>query len=98
MLKRNNLTNSTFIAALVTVILVALDADPAHAQAAGAGQAQSLITWVVQSIGRPMLNGGILLVAFFLLCARVSLGTVAMVAAGGLVFANYASIAGFFGF
>jgi hypothetical protein len=45
-----------------------------------------------------MLNAGILLVAFFLLCARVSLGIVGLVAAGGLVFANYQQISGFFGF
>lgn len=45
-----------------------------------------------------MLNAGIPLVAFFLLCARVSLGSVGLVAAGKLVFANYQQISGFFGF
>ena len=84
-------------ATVVLAVVVAMTPALAHAQAGGAGQAQNLITWVVQSIGRPMLNGGILLVAFFLLCARVSLGVVGLVAAGGLVFANYAQIAAFFG-
>ncbi|UEM08122.1 hypothetical protein JL101_035590 (plasmid) [Skermanella rosea] len=87
---------ATAAAVLATVIL--LMPELAHAQAGGGGQAQSLLNWVVTTIGRPMLNAGILLVAFFLLCARVSLGIVGLVAAGGLVFANYAQIAGFFGF
>jgi hypothetical protein len=81
--------------ALMTILL--LLPDLAQAQAGG-GQAQGLLNWVVTNIGRPMLNAGILLVAFFLLCARISLGVVGLVAAGGLVFANYAAIAAFFGF
>jgi hypothetical protein len=89
--------NAVLAAAVVLAVAVALIPDLAHAQAGG-GQAQSLLDWAVQTIGRPMLNAGIILVAFFLLCARVSLGVVGMVAAGGLVFANYQQIAGFFGF
>src|SRR4051794_36453908 len=83
--------------AITIVVLILLLPDLAHAQA-GAGQAQSLLQWVVTTIGRPMLNAGILLVAFFLLCARVSLGIVRLVAPGGLVVANYQQISGFFGF
>jgi hypothetical protein len=92
--------NAVAITAVVLAVTITLMPELAHAQggAAGAGQAQSLITWVVSSIGRPMLNAGIIFVAFCLLCARVSLGVVGMVAAGGLLFANYASVAGFFGF
>jgi hypothetical protein len=58
----------------------------------------ALITWVVTNLGRPMLSAGVLLVAFLLLTARVGLGVVALIAAGGLVFANYQAIAGMFGF
>lgn len=96
-MKSNNAVTVTAIALAVTVALMP---ELAFAQGggAGAGQAQSLIAWVVTSIGRPMLNGGVLFVAFCLLCARVSLGVVGMVAAGGLVFANYASVSAFFGF
>lgn len=86
------------IAITALAITIALVPELAHAQGggAGAGQAQSLITWVVDSLGRPMLNGGVIFLAFCLMCARVSLGIVGMVAAGGLVLANYASIAAFF--
>lgn len=94
-MKSNKAVTVTAVALAVTIALMP---ELAFAQGAGAGQVQSLISWVVQSIGRPMLNGGILFLAFCLLCARVNLGLVGMVAAGGLVFANYASIAGFFGF
>jgi hypothetical protein len=52
----------------------------------------------VTTIGCSMPKAGIMLVAFFLLCARVSIGIVGLVAAGGLVFANYQQISGFFGF
>jgi hypothetical protein len=90
--------NAVLAVAVVLAVAATMAPDLAFAQAGGSGQAQGLLNWVVQSIGRPMLNGGILLVAFFLLCARVGLGTVGMVAAGGLVFANYEQIAGFFGF
>jgi hypothetical protein len=92
--------NAVIVTAVALAVTIALMPELAFAQGggAGAGQAQSLISWVVQSIGRPMLNGGIIFLAFCLLCARVSLGVVGMIAAGGLVFANYASIAGFFGF
>jgi len=82
---------------LALIILAVALLLPDLAQAGG-GQAQSLLQWVVTTIGRPMLNAGILLVAFFLLCARVSLGIVGLVAAGGVVFANYQQISGFFGF
>jgi hypothetical protein len=84
------------VTAAITAVILLLP-QLAHAQA-GTGQAQSLLQWVVTTIGRPMLNAGILLVAFFLLCARVSLGIIGLVAAGGLVFANYQQISGFFGF
>ena len=85
------------VLALIILAAALVLPDLAHAQAGG-GQAQSLLQWVVTNIGRPMLNAGILLVAFLLLCARVSLGVVGLVAAGGLVFANYAQIAAFFSF
>jgi hypothetical protein len=96
-MKSNNAVTVTAVALAITLALIP---ELAHAQGggAGAGQLQSLTAWVVSSIGRPMLNGGIIFLAFCLLCARVSLGIVGMVAAGGLVFANYAQIAGFFGF
>lgn len=89
--------NQRIVASIAVAAVILLLPELAHAQA-GAGQAQTLLQWVVTTIGRPMLNAGILLVAFFLLCARVSLGVVGLVAAGGLVFANYQQISGFFGF
>jgi hypothetical protein len=70
----------------------------AHAQAGGSGQAAGLISWVVTSLGKPMLYGGILMVGFLLMGGRMSLQTVAMVAGGGLLMANYGAIANFFGF
>ncbi|GEO42619.1 hypothetical protein SAE02_67670 [Skermanella aerolata] len=85
------------VTALAIAAVILILPELAHAQAGG-GQGQSLINWVVTTIGRPLLNAGILLVAFFLLCARVSLGIVGFVAAGGLVIANYQQISGFFGF
>ena len=57
-----------------------------------------VVTWLVSNIGKPMLYAGILMLAFLLLGGRISLSTVAMVAAGGLVMANYGAIAGFFAF
>ena len=93
-MKTNKAIARAAVALAVTVVLLP---DLAHAQAGG-GQAEILLNWAVQTIGRPMLNASIILVAFFLLCARVSLGIVGMVAAGGLVFANYQQISSFFGF
>ena len=57
-----------------------------------------LLAWAVTMVGRPMLNAGVLLVAFLLLACRANLLIIGAVAAGGLVFANYQQIAGFFGF
>lgn len=57
-----------------------------------------LIAWAVTMIGRPMLNAGVIFVALLLLACRANLLIIAGVAAGGLVFANYQVIAGFFGF
>ncbi len=82
---------------LLTLIAAIVVPELAHAQAAG-GQATGLLAWVTTNIGRPMLNAGILLIAFILLCARASLSVIGMVAAGGLTFANYAQISNFFGF
>ena len=90
-------TNQRIVTALAIAAVILILPELAHAQAGGS-QGQSLIDWVVTTIGRPLLNAGILLVAFFLLCARVSLGIVGFVAAGGLVIANYQQISGFFGF
>jgi hypothetical protein len=47
------------IAAIALVAVILLLPELAHAQA-GAGQAQSLLQWVVTTIGRPMLNAGAL--------------------------------------
>jgi hypothetical protein len=68
----------------------------AHTQTR-AGQAQSCLQWVVTTIGRPMLIVGVLLIAFFLLCAHVLLGIVGLVAVSELTFANYQQISGLFG-
>jgi hypothetical protein len=57
-----------------------------------------LIDLVVTGIGRPMLNAAVLFIAFLLLALRANLLVVAGVAAGGFVFANYQTIAGYFGF
>lgn len=58
---------------------------------------EGLIAWAVSMVGRPMLNAGVLLVAFLLIACRANLLIIAGVAAGGLVFANYQQISGFFG-
>ncbi|CAH2606358.1 conserved protein of unknown function (plasmid) [Rhodovastum atsumiense] len=58
----------------------------------------ALIAWVQTHAGRPMLSAGVLLIAFMMLTARISLGVIAIVAGGGLLFANYAAIVGMFGF
>lgn len=59
---------------------------------------EGLLAWVVTTVGRPMLSAGVIFVAFLMLCARVSLGVIGLVAVGGLALANYQVIAGFFGF
>lgn len=89
-------TTTLVLSLALTVMMVP---ELAHAQAGGgSGQAAGLISWAVSTIGKPMLYAGIIMVAFFMLCARISLGVVGMVAAGGLVFANYGAIAAFFSF
>lgn len=56
-----------------------------------------LIAWAVSMVGRPMLNAGVLFVAFLLLACRANLLVIGGVAAGGFVFANYQQISAFFG-
>lgn len=56
-----------------------------------------LIDWAVAMVGRPMLNAGVLFVAFLLIACRAHLLLIAGVAAGGLVFANYRQISGMLG-
>lgn len=56
-----------------------------------------LIAWAVSMVGRPMLNAAVIFIAFLLLACRANLLVIAGVAAGGLVFANYQQISGFFG-
>ncbi len=88
-------------AALSIALAVAVMTMPelAFAQATGGGgQMAGVVTWLVSNIGKPMLYAGILMLSFLLLGGRISLSTVAMVAAGGLVMANYGAIAGFFAF
>ncbi|WP_424138819.1 TrbC/VirB2 family protein [Roseomonas chloroacetimidivorans] len=86
------------LAAVATLVLVSAS-EPAFAQIAGGGSGQlsSLIQWVITNIVRVAISAGVIGVAIALLMFRFSFATVAMVAVGGLIAANYATIAGFFG-
>lgn len=77
-------------------VAVAFTPELAHAQAGGAGQLGSLVSWAVTNIVQVLLNVGVLAVAGMMLLMRFSWPPIAMVAIGGLIFANYSSIAGMF--
>ena len=86
--------------ALVALAVFLLSPDLALAQAGGGGgggQLAGLLQWVVTNIVVIALNAGILAIALLLMFLRVNFGIIAGVAAGGLIAANYATIAGFFG-
>lgn len=88
-----------FPVATAAVVLV-LAADPAFAQigpGGSGGQLSQLIQWVITNIVRVAISAGVIGVAIALLMFRFNFATVAMVAVGGLIAANYATIAGFFG-
>ena len=85
--------------AVMTAALV-LATDPAFAQigtGGGGGQLSQLIQWVITNIVRVAISAGVIGVAIALLMFRFNFATVAMVAVGGLIAANYTTIAGFFG-
>jgi hypothetical protein len=90
--------NALVAFAVVAAVAVTLMPDAAHAQAAGGGggQLDDVIQWVVTNIGRAMINVGVIAIAILALCLRVSIGVVVFVACGGLILANYATIAGMF--
>lgn len=77
-------------------VAVAFTPELAHAQAGGAGQLGSLVSWAVTNVVQVLLNVGVLVIAAMMLLMRVNLGAVAMVAIGGLIFANYTTLAGLF--
>ncbi len=67
---------------------------PANAEAQ---QLDQLIQWVVTNAGRPAINAGVIGVAMTMLFFRMAMTTIAAVAGGGLLFANYDQISGMFG-
>ncbi|MBB5696060.1 TrbC/VirB2 family protein [Muricoccus pecuniae] len=93
-------SNRTLAIAALAVLALTVAAEPAFAQiggGGGSGQLTQLIQWVITNIVRVAISAGVIGVAIALLMFRFSFATVAMVAVGGLIAANYATIAGFFG-
>jgi hypothetical protein len=83
---------------IIGLALIVLMPELAHAQAVtGGGQLSALLQWVVTNVVRVGINAAVLGVAITLLMFRFSYVFVGFVAVGGLVAANYASIAGMFG-
>ncbi|WP_426960349.1 TrbC/VirB2 family protein [Muricoccus radiodurans] len=92
--------NKSVAVAASAALAVVLVASPAFAQViggGGSGQLSSLIQWVITNIVRVAISAGVIGVAIALLMFRFNFATVAMVAIGGLIAANYSTIAGFFG-
>ena len=94
-------SNNTLALVAMAALALVLMADPALAQigggAGGAGQLGQLIQWVITNIVRVAISAGVIGVAIALLMFRFNFALVAMVAVGGLIAANYTTIAGFFG-
>lgn len=76
-------------------LAVLLAPDLAFAQ--GAGQLTSLTTWSLTSIISPLLSIGVLLIGAGMLFMQWNLKIIGIVALGGLIAANYSTLAGFFG-
>lgn len=93
------MTSSKAVTVLAVTLSIAAVMMPELAFAqAGSGQAAGLISWLVTNLGKPLLYAGIIMIAFLLFGGRISMTTVACVAGGGLVLANYGAIASFFKF
>lgn len=93
-------SNKTLALVAVAAVVLVATAEPAFAQiggGGGGGQLSSLIQWVITNIVRVAISAGVIGVAIALLMFRFNFALVAMVAVGGLIAANYATIAGFFG-
>jgi hypothetical protein len=59
---------------------------------------EGLLAYVVTTFGRPMIMMGVLFLGFLFVTGRVGLGTVALVAVGGIIISQYQAIAGLIGF
>lgn len=77
-------------------LLVLPDVALAQLGGGGGGQLNGLLQWFVSNIIVIALNAGILAIALLMMLLRVQFQFVAAVAVGGLIAANYTTIAGFF--
>jgi hypothetical protein len=90
---KNRIRSSVALTVLALAIAAVMVPDLAFAQ----GQGQALLDYSYEEYGRPMLNFGVIgaaITMFFLRFNYIAIGTLA---AGGLTFANYSSIAALFG-
>ena len=86
-----------YLPVLFCALGLALLLAPDLAFAQGAGQLTSLTTWSRTSIISPLLSIGVLLIGAGMLFMQWNLKIIGIVALGGLIAANYATLAGFFG-
>jgi type IV secretory pathway VirB2 component (pilin) len=80
----------------ITAILAAalsVVAGTAHAQAAGGGLIQPIITWFMTNIGQGLIMIGVVVVGGMMIAGRHTLAGVAVMVIGALIFANYQTIA-----
>ena len=89
----NKLDNAVILTILLLALSIALSPDSALAQ----GQGTALLEYTIEEFGRPMLNMAVVAVGIFMFFLRFSFPIIGTVAGGGLIFANYAEIAGLFG-
>jgi type IV secretory pathway VirB2 component (pilin) len=71
--------------------------DAQIAGGGGGGLMNQIITWVVTNIATGVIAAGVLLVGGLLIAGRHSLEAVIVMVIGGLVIANWQTIAGMFG-
>jgi hypothetical protein len=85
--------------AVTALVLVAALAVllPADAFAQGSGQINSVTTWAVSSIARPLINAGVVVVGALAVTGHLRWGIAVPLVVGGLIIANYQQIAGMFG-
>jgi hypothetical protein len=91
------LTDTLHNAVLLTLLLLALAAVLSPETAFAQGQGETVVTYVINEYGKPMLNMAIVAVGVFMFFLRFSFPIIGTVAGGGLTFANYSQIAGLFG-
>jgi type IV secretory pathway VirB2 component (pilin) len=96
----NRLRRRSITFALALLMVMPFLVTPSYAQIAGGGGGglmNQIITWVVTNIATGVIAAGVLLVGGLLIAGRHSLEAVIVMVIGGLVIANWQTIAGMFG-